>query len=304
MRGYLSQGLVLKYNGDATVGSDITEQLNIKDFTEQDDEPATQPSKPKNWFIKFLMRFRLTRWIVFKFMPKKARYTFPEFISKTDETRIQNVPQFLKIEAPDWVATEKIDGQSGTWIVRREKNWLGISKNERYICSRNLRLNPPYDKDKSQVALDKKLRICDQLEFYLNEHPEEEWVALQGECIGPRIQGNPYKVKDFDLYLFNMITSKKGLLPARIGIQHTNTMAVVSGLEKDPETIKMKWAPVDFENEDLPNTFKEVNDILEYANGFSKLNPKVMREGIVVRSYAKHISFKAVSPEYLIKKGE
>ena len=46
--------------------------------------------------------------------------------------------------------------------------------------------------------------------------------------------------------------------------------------------------------------------VLKYADGYSLLNPKKRREGIVFRSEKEglDLSFKAVSPEYLLKIGE
>lgn len=44
---------------------------------------------------------------------------FPDFVSKTDEDRIQNVPERLKSDCL-WVATEKVDGQSGTFTLRKK----------------------------------------------------------------------------------------------------------------------------------------------------------------------------------------
>lgn len=41
----------------------------------------------------------------------------------TDETRIQNIPFVLK-DKREWIATEKIDGQSGTFALVRHKRFL------------------------------------------------------------------------------------------------------------------------------------------------------------------------------------
>ena len=34
---------------------------------------------------------------------------------------------------------------------------------------------------------------------------DNDFVAIQGECVAPNIQGNKYKVKEPDLYVFNLI---------------------------------------------------------------------------------------------------
>jgi hypothetical protein len=48
----------------------------------------------------------------------------------------------------------------------------------------------------------------------------------------------------------------------------------------------------------LPNTIEEM---LQYAEGKSALNPKTEREGVVVRSLDGTISFKAISNKFLLK---
>ena len=84
-----------------------------------------------------MQRLCSTKWfynIMLKFFekPDKKRQ-FPKFISKTDEERIQNIPNVLNIKTP-MVVTEKIDGTSTTIAVKRK--FLGY---EVYVCSRNLR---------------------------------------------------------------------------------------------------------------------------------------------------------------------
>ena len=61
------------------------------------------------------------------------------------------------------------------------------------------------------------------------------------------------------------------------------------------------WVPILDENFILPDT---VEELLTIATAKSKVNPEVLREGIVFRGKDGVQSFKAVSPEYLIQKGE
>ena len=310
MRGNLSQGLVLKYTGTEPEGTDLTEKMGIIDFTEQDDAKGFNPNsvrKPKG-IVGWLMRYSATRWLGKLFLPKKVSGKFPEWIQKTDEERIQNCPKVLNIESADWYGTEKVDGQSGTWAVRKEKGWFGRTKYDEIVCSRNFRLNATGDAGKSQIELNKKLKITEQLKHWLQEHPEEDWIVLQGECIGPKIQGNPYKVKDFELYLFNIITSRLGKLAPGAAKQLTYEMTLSCNFQ-DYTQYTLKWVPDVFHvsgklSDKTATCFTDVNQALEYASGFSDINRNTLREGVVVRSYEKGISFKIVSPEYLIKKGE
>ena len=62
----------------------------------------------------------------------------------------------------------------------------------------------------------------------------------------------------------------------------------------------LKWCPLIDDNFTLLDT---VNEMLDYATGKSKLY-NTLKEGYVFRNYAKNISFKAVSPDFLIKHDE
>lgn len=115
---------------------------------------------------------------------------------------------------------------------------------------------------------------------------DSEWVCIQGECVASNVQGNKYHVSEPDLYCFNLIypTGKVPCIEAE-------TMVAEHGL---------KWAPLVSAAIVLPDT---VNEMLDYATGESALYP-TLREGIVVRNYEHNISFKAVSPDFLIQHDE
>lgn len=115
---------------------------------------------------------------------------------------------------------------------------------------------------------------------------EREWIALQGECIAPNVQGNKYKVTDADFYAFNLIypTGRLDSLMAKsICNQHG-----------------INFVPILATDYVLPDT---VNEVLEYAHGKSKLG-ETLREGIVFRSKDGKQSFKAVDPQFLLKYDE
>lgn len=109
------------------------------------------------------------------------------------------------------------------------------------------------------------------------------WVALQGECISPKVQGNMYSVSQADLYIFNLITPN----------------GKMNCLDAEPMVAKygLKWCPLVATNYSLPDT---VDEIVDYASGQSKI-ADCMREGLVFRNYEHGISFKAVSNEFLLK---
>ena len=57
--------------------------------------------------------------------------------------------------------------------------------------------------------------------------------------------------------------------------------------------------PIIHEQYDIMNT--HIYDIVNYADGMSKLNPKVAREGLVFKQVDGNVHCKAVSNKYLLK---
>jgi len=108
-------------------------------------------------------------------------------------------------------------------------------------------------------------------------------VVLQGEGVGS-VQGNPYKLKENVLYVFNLIIDG-----VRAGTVEMSNFCKAHNLTSVPI--------IDTECV-LPKTMEEMK--LE-ADGYSELNPKVKREGFVYRSVDGQQSFKNVSREYLLK---
>lgn len=284
-----SQGLVLpltipqmvgKTFSDSSVGDDVTNILGITQYEPTMDKETTAAIKTKK-YPRFLMKFSWFRKLV---LPKKQEKGWPNFISKTDEERIQNCPSIVELDTK-WVATEKIDGQSGTFAVVRHKK-LFRDKFEFIVCSRNLRKWK--DDGTSYWKVAKRYNIEKILTEYLKRRPELEWVAIQGECVDTNVQGNKYKVKEADLYIFNLINSKWG----RFGSIEAHETLTSYGL---------KFVPIVNHSIDIKGM--SVEDLLKYATGKSALVDG-LREGIVFRSHDGKASFKAVSPEFLIKYNE
>ena len=211
MAGVLSQGIcfpmtILPETSEGSeVGDDVTEILGIKKYEPYaEDEPVRAASKKKlNPVIDFMLRVPFLRSLAKLFVRgKKQKRGWPEFLCKTDETRIQNVPFMLKRKDLVWEVHEKVDGQSGTFFLKKLPKTFPWSK-QKYdfgVCSRNLRLYKPDNSSYWTVAL--KYQIESVLKKLIGNN---EFVAIQGECIGPRVQGNKYQVTEPDLYCFNLI---------------------------------------------------------------------------------------------------
>ncbi len=148
LRGQVSQGLVLPMSvlpdpSKYGVGSDVTDVLGVKKYDPEAAQEALlaqkQPQKPKSKLGQFLMRFK---WYRKLFMKPKRKGGFPDWITKTDETRIQNLTTLFDIEHKNgtkFSVTEKVDGQSATYYLRK----LSRHKYEFGVCSRNIHLGTP-----------------------------------------------------------------------------------------------------------------------------------------------------------------
>ena len=263
------------------VGEDVTEIVGVKHIEETVDDPAPIPKPHKAYgpFVSFLLRFRPFRSLI---LPKKQSGLFPsEYVSKTDETRCQNIPWLFgsdEAKTTKYIATEKVDGSSGTWLLVQHKNKFGRRKYEYFVCSRNRCLT--YDDGSIWWQIEHKYNIREKL---MNMIGDQEFVAIQGECVGPRIQQNKYKLTDVDMYVFNYIT------PAgRHGSVRARDMLGTRGFN---------FVPIISESYILPDT---VDEMVAAADGQSVLNPDVLREGLVIRSADGKNSFKAVSNKFLL----
>lgn len=182
--------------------------------------------------------------------------------------------------------TEKLDGTSSTYILERK----GKKEFEFYVLSRNVRQKTPDQKcyhDKNiywDMAI--KNNIEQHLKEYLVANPDLKYVCIQGESVGS-VQGNPLKLNEDELYVFNFIRSDVGRLSSIDG-------------KEIIESWDMKFVPI-LETEYYVPTDMEA--FKEYATAKSVVNPNVLREGIVLRDPTNDFSFKNVSREYLLKHG-
>lgn len=287
MAGVISQGIVFPLSilpeGEYNIGDDVTDILGITQYepTMDKEETDTENTKtPTKKYPEFLMRMAWFRKLV---LPKKQAKGFPSFISKTDETRIQNAPFYLNMDCK-WVATEKVDGQSGSFTLQRVKGKHFWNKDtyDFAVCSRNLR---KWKKDTSSFwSVAEKYNIEEVLHKLISDN---EWVAIQGECVASNVQGNKYHVTEPDLYVFNLIYPS-----GRVGSVEAKKIVNDLGL---------KFVPI--LSEDAQIQGMTVPEVLEYATGKSQLYD-TLREGIVFRSEDGKQSFKAVSPEFLLKNNE
>lgn len=235
--------------------------------------------------IRWLMRRNWGKKLLFALFGKKKdkKSGWPIWVKKTDEERVQNMPWILQNKEP-WIATEKIDGTSTTFTMKRGK----FGKFDFYVCSRNVVFDKPdkacfYD---SNVYLEmaEKYDIENALKDMLKIDPRLKWVTIQGETYGPGIQKRDYSATEHEFAAFNFITSIEG----RWNSLRAKGLLSLYGIP---------WVPIVNKNFILPDTVEELLDI---ATDVSAIDGG-MREGLVFRSPDGTQSFKAVSNEFLMK---
>lgn len=262
MKGVVSQGLALPipsvfgYGTDFSNGTDVTQQLEVVKY---------EPYIPAQ-LAGIIVGQR------------------PFFVPKTDEERIQNIPDIIQeVAGISLYKTVKMDGTSSSYFYKPD---IEVPFG---VCSRNLQLKE--DPNNTYWKMVFKYDILNKLKL-LYESTGNSYV-LQGEICGPGIQKNRMGLKEVSLFLFNVLdlnTSK-----------FLNFYDFVQFCEK----IQIPTVPVDGI---VTFTGKEtVEDLLVMADGLYD-NGKP-REGIVYRPVVEtvsqvlkggRLSFKTVSNKYLL----
>ena len=258
LRGALSQGLLLPLSAfdlaGAREGKDLTATLEVTKY-----EP---PVKAMQGGVS------------------DFRAVFPAFIPKTDEMRVQSVPEVLdEMRGLLYVATLKYDGSSGTFCIDPRDG-------EFHACSRNQSVK---EGDNFYWRVARKY----DLEAILRRFPH---LAIQGEVCGPGIQKNRLGLKEIALFVFNVYDIENARYldaeKARLWVQE-NGLTPVEVVEKG-------------------DCFAHSQDsLLSLAEG-KYANTSNEREGIVIRplqetvsvALAGRLSFKAISNRFLLKEGD
>lgn len=302
----ISQGLALPVSAvpelqdkELEIGTNVTELLGVTYSVEEDNHRKSKNGDPNAKYksmasrhqklfktkpFRWLMKKAWGRKLLFAFFGRKKDKpkAFPDWIIKTDETRIENAPFYLESIEP-WIKTEKIDGTSSTYFVDYTKN----KKGEFGVCSRNVR-----QADEKQECY----HTCGNVYWEMVGKYNIEYalrsiagvrnakrVVLQGETYGESIQGNPYKLKGRRFAAFNLIVD---------GIRLNSSEA-----EDALFTYDIPFVPIIDTNYYLP---KDMETFKLEADGKSTISD-VPREGFVYRSLDGTKSFKNVSREFLLK---
>jgi len=247
-----------------------------------------------------------------------ASVPFPDFIPRTDQERIQNLPGVFA-EWPDRIFQEstKMDGSSMTvFYLRRDSphhdrlptfppppppvsttsptvgsdhdhdhdhDQDKLGEGTTGVCSRNIQLSP------HQPSL--FWSVARRLGFPAALAREGRNLALQGELCGSTIQSNfeGFPAGYHDLYVYGAydIDAQRPLPPRAV-----EALAAALGVRHVPVH---GYFP-------LRDVGASVADLLARADG-KGVNGR-RREGIVLKSEDGTLSFKAISNSYLLKTGE
>jgi hypothetical protein len=232
--------------------------------------------------------------------------SFPHFIPKTDEERIQNlskeIPKWIFKEIPFYI-TEKLDGTSATFYYK--DGHFGV-------CSRNQEVEESEDSFLWQAAT--KYSIKEKLENYGKN------IAIQGELLGPKIQDNHYKLNDLTLRFFNVFDIDNqdhydytSMIEALNNYLQLPIVPIIAeppyGLENFVEntyldaeyyhTLSHDYGQADNYKQKI--SYEATEELIDFAQEKSQLNNSKPREGVVFRSIDGKTSFKVINNNYLLK---
>ncbi len=284
MAGAISQGLMLPldmfYEHKDVIqlkeGEDLTELLNVTKY----DTELTQQGKGG------------------PAVTGKPKGSFPSFLPKTDQERIQNLGHYFKVHKnTEFEETLKLDGSSCTMYKVLENDtsllnsltmglWRKLfpAKPHFGVCSRNLELKRPEAGDKASNFWDAAAKYNIEAEL-----PVE--FAVQGEVLAANIQGNFEKVDSVEYYIFNVydIKAEAYLSPYRA------------------RTFVEKFMP----SAQYVPVLNNYVPIFSICDSFDSLQTRVtgpsmnqpVSEGRVYKS-EDGITFKCISNKYLLKSGK
>lgn len=312
LKGQISQGLALPLSsfdniGNVTEGDDLTDVLGIIKWEEE--IPANLAGQAVGYF--------------------------PSFLSKSDQTRCQNLsyqifgyeaqtfPFNITDIAPDVITmlldkgTITLDPVTNTYFktipaaaspdneyeitMKMDGSSMTVfgkvvdGQYEDGVCSRNLQLK--INEENADNAFI-KLFIDSGLQLALARYINEtgKSIAIQGELMGPGVQSNREYLKEYEMFVFDIYDINNSCYVSPIVRQEIfNTL-----VEYDA---KIKHVPILYNRIKLGDlNLHSTNDLLKFAEGPSLTNK--VREGLVFKRLDGDFSFKAISNQYLLQQKE
>jgi len=261
LKGQLSQGLLMPLNlypeiQNPLLDTDYSEILRVEHFDEVKEKYDAITGVAK--------------------LSGNAKGNFPSFIPKTDEESIQNLTNYFKENKEiEYEITEKADGSSMTVYYspkNKHEDPLGV-------CSRNIDLKDEEGNVFWRVA--QQYNLLDTLPYLGRE------IAIQGELVGPGINGNREQLTAHEYRVFRIWDIEKQCFvsPAeRYNICNELNLPHVRMISY-PNKIFTQITSMDM--------------MLEFVKG--KTASGTEREGLVFKAVDGSHSFKCINNEYLLK---
>ena len=283
-QGYLTPVFDLLGSGDVVLmGADLTAKLGVLKYEGGEERRMNNGDTATNSGV--------------------GTRSFPDFIPKTDQNRVQNiVPRYnqsrdngemfektYKLDGSSMTAYQK-DGEQGVCsrnvgfkltetpkgFKRTLKDFIKQVKKHGFKRAKWEPMLPPANNAFVQMAKNAGLLAALKL--------EGRNLAIQGEMVGPKIQQNFEGVDSNQFYIYDIydIDNQQYFLPEarqefarRYDLKHVP----IAGMVKLPDTVA---------------------DCINDADGKSGLNGKY-REGFVYKALTRDFSFKVISNSYLLK---
>jgi RNA ligase (TIGR02306 family) len=205
--------------------------------------------------------------------PNNVNTKFPQNVPKTDEPRLQSnrwILDKMNDEYKEIIITQKMDGCSATYSICD-----GIFS----VCSRNMALPCPSGGVDHYWEIAMKNKLHERLDGLKRN------IAVQGEIVGPKINGGRTGSKYNQFMVFNIwdIDTQQYLSYDEM-LEITNKLQLIS-------------VPLIYRGEILPmERLVELADGQQYPNGRQA-------EGVVVKTLSNQLSFKLISNQYLLRNG-
>lgn len=318
LRGRLSQGLILSLS-----------QVPVLEALYQKSQPDENGNQCTDDYASLLGIVKYDPPLPAE-LAGQAEGLFPSFIQKTDEERCQNIRneifgyesseedfqynllseeqlqkgvdecRMLKVDdkyvilhkahakvEDSYEISLKLDGSSMTAYVNLEEGNVKVG-----VCSRNLELKVNEEnKNNTFVKMLNESGLGDALRKFFEETGLP--IAIQGELMGPGIQGNREQLVEHEFYCFNIYD-----------IQHRRKLKPGDRMEVFEKLIeygaKIKHVPIIDSNFNLrENGVETVADLLKMAE-VPSINHK-FAEGLVFKRLDGNFSFKAISNLFLLR---
>jgi len=217
----------------------------------------------------------------------EAKGSFPSFLSKSDQERLQNLPEYFEMDFMQGVEFEATLKMDGTSVSVFYNNAVSEPEDMFGVCSRNLQLkekegNTYWDVVNGMFL--KERMIC------LGKN-----LMIQAEICGEGIQGNHSKLKGHQMFVYDVfdIDKYKYLKPS-------DRLGIIAEL-CEPEVLM--HVPV-IGKYRIFNMFRNFEDLHEWVTQQKGMNGTVP-EGVVFKSVepvdGQVISFKVINNKYLLK---